>query len=510
MNRSITKFLVTCAFLTGLALTSVQAAEDFYIAQTGTTTASNSASAPSALTFFNTASNWSSPTKVTGKIGPGDKVHLVGVLSTTLTVQASGTSTAPITLLFESGAKLSKSYWGVNAAGAITVSGRNYITIDGNNTGLIECTANGDGLANQQQSTGIYATNCNTLEIKNLTIQNIYNHVYNTNNVVSAYTTQCIKASGCSNLLIHDNTLTNAYVAFYAFTESAVALSNIKIYHNTIAACSTDVIVALGSSSSSVDTIDIYNNDITMGSNWFDTPDGNHVDGIHCWTGANGNITNITIRENYIHGDPSTHCTGYIFLEGSIISPAIRNNILVGLTNHPAEAFIDLSCTGGTCTVYNNTIVGLGTSSSGGIGIVFYTSGITANIMNNIMSSLYVAVSNNSGNSVTWNSNYNNYYNIGNIGYVSAFKASLSSWASVTGGDANSTTTNPALSTSDYTLPLTSPVAGVGQNFYSLFQTDKANNGRAPSAKWDLGAYVAGGSATPTPPSNAKVTISAQ
>jgi hypothetical protein len=511
MNRSITKFLATCALLTGLALPTVQAAEDFYIAQTGTTTASNSASAPSAVTFFNTASNWSSPTKVTGKIGPGDKVHLVGVLSTALTVQASGTSTAPITVFFESGAKLSTPYWGVDAAGAIAVSGKNYITIDGNNTGIIECTANGDGLANQRQSTGIYATNCNTLEIKNLTIQNIYTHVYNTNNVVSAYTTQCIKVSGSSNLSIHDNSLNNAYVAFYVFTESAVALSTINVYNNTITACSTDIIAALGSSGSSMDAINIYNNNITMGSNWFDTPDNNHVDGIHCWTSANGNITNMTIRENYIHGDPSTHCTGYIFLEGAIISPAIRNNLLVGLTNHPAEAFIDLSATGGTCTVYNNTIVGLGTSSAGGIGIVFYTSGVTASIINNIMSSLYVAVSNNSGSSVTWNSNYNNYYNVGNIGYVSGFKASLSSWAAVTGGDANSITTDPALNATAFTLPLASPAASVGQNFYTLFQTDKAGNARAaPNAKWDLGAYVAGGAATPTPPSNAKTTISIQ
>lgn len=505
MNHPLNKFFALFAFLSTLAFATSAFAEDLYVAQTAAGSANGTSAANAyAVSFFNNSSNWAAGA---GKISAGDTVRLVGTISTTLTVQGSGSSDSPITIKFEPGAKLSKPAWGTTTAAAIYGSSKNFITVDGANTGIIECTANGDGMANQLQSHGIYITKCANWEIKNLTIRNIYVHIYNTNNTVSAYTTLCIKASGSSNLSIHHNTLNNAYSAIYCLTESAITVTNTNIYNNIISACSTDIIAALGVSGSAMDVVNIYDNDISMGVNWFDTPNNNHVDGIHCWTSNLGDITNLRIFNNYIHGDCGGHCTGYIFLENLMTSPRIYNNLLVATNSKPAEAFIDISTHGGTKYIHNNTVIGLGTSSSGGIGLVMYDgASTTASVKNNLFKNLYVCVADSSSD--VWDTDYNQYYSYGNIGYNGAMKATLSLWQALFGGDLHSILTNPLLN-ADYTIPLGSPSSTAGANLSSFFTTDKAGNARPASGPWSIGCYAAGASANPViiPPSSAITAI---
>src|SRR5579871_365853 len=135
-------------------------AEDFFIAETaGPSGGGASASDPAPVGFFNNAENWDSPAKLRGKIGPGDRVHLVGTITEQLVFQGSGNADARIQLVFEPGANMTSSAW--PETGAISLPRRQtralqYITIDGGPTGTIANTDNGSDLRLHEKSTGIW------------------------------------------------------------------------------------------------------------------------------------------------------------------------------------------------------------------------------------------------------------------------------------------------------------------------------------------------------------------
>jgi hypothetical protein len=156
--RKFAVILFLCGSLWG-AKAHAQAA-NIYIAQTGATSGvcTSSVQTPS---FFNNAANCG-----TGgaQIGSDTVVHLCGTFSSTdhlnplLVFQGGGPAGHPITLLFETGADLTNTYWGLHGASAITTAGASHIVIDGNNVGIIEDTQNGTGLANHAGSSAVYVT----------------------------------------------------------------------------------------------------------------------------------------------------------------------------------------------------------------------------------------------------------------------------------------------------------------------------------------------------------------
>src|SRR5437016_5342506 len=100
-SMRIIVFLARGAFLLSM---SAQA-KDLYVAQTaqGSDTGADAANAHS-LAWLNTAANWGGGTN---QVSPGDIVHLSGTLTSTLSVQGSGTSGNVITFLFGTNAKFS-------------------------------------------------------------------------------------------------------------------------------------------------------------------------------------------------------------------------------------------------------------------------------------------------------------------------------------------------------------------------------------------------------------------
>src|SRR5579872_2267748 len=103
------------------------AAGDIYIAQnaTGANTGADCADAHAA-SWFNSSSNWGSGS---GKIGPGTTVHLCGTFTSQMVGHGSGSSSSPITIHFESGAKISVPYCPTN--GCMNLNGLSWITVDG-------------------------------------------------------------------------------------------------------------------------------------------------------------------------------------------------------------------------------------------------------------------------------------------------------------------------------------------------------------------------------------------
>lgn len=316
----LAKLSMIAVTLLGLtACRSVMQASDIYIAQNATgANNGQDCSDAYATSFFNNSGNWGSG----APIGPGTTVHLCGTFTGTagqqlLRAQGSGSAGNPVTIRFEPGAVLSAPYW--SSAGAIVVSGRSYITVDGGSGGTIQDTANGTGLGYHQSSVGIQALPCNNCEFKNLTIQNLYVHAI------------CEGSSGCdqsvdqtqvnaiqfqgSNLLIHDNVLHDIGWALY---QNYTNDSNVQIFNNNI--YNMDHGLACAGAAYTVSSEYVYGNHFHDMANW-DTgsSDRYHHDGIHCYNGSGGKIQNLYVYNNLFDGNEGNCCvTAWMFLESPL------------------------------------------------------------------------------------------------------------------------------------------------------------------------------------------------
>jgi acetyltransferase-like isoleucine patch superfamily enzyme len=108
----------------------------------------------------------------------GNTINLCGTITVPagggVVVNGSGTSSAPITIYWQPNAILQAPYF----SNGIYLDGRTYITINGGTNGILQNTANGSGLANHIEDTGIYFADkgANNITVENLTIANIYVH----------------------------------------------------------------------------------------------------------------------------------------------------------------------------------------------------------------------------------------------------------------------------------------------------------------------------------------------
>lgn len=495
-------------------------ATNIYIAQ-NSAGAANGADCADALpvAFFNASANWGNGSN---QIGPGTTVHLCATFTASggasgyLTFQASGTSGSPITLHFETDAVLTAPYWGTS--GAINGNDQSYIVIDGGTNGTVQATANGTGLANQQDGAGIYFPNVSNSEIKNLTVSNIYVHAASPDDRLGQ-STFGIEWLGGSNVKIDNNIVHDMkWGVFFAYTTS----SNILIYSNTIHNVDHGIVdgdestgdIQSGSNCSN----GIYGNTIYNFSNWDDAEDDNHHDGIHTWANnAPGSHYYVCVYSNYIYGAwGATDNTG-IAMESDEISSAIFNNLIVPSSGTCASGAIGLftgSGSGGSgALIVNNTVVNLEGNSGPcvvGIGVQESTSVTLEN--NIVIQAGTYAYAPTSGTFSTVD--YNSY---GTPAGSSPFYGSLcfavtfSVWQSGCSFDLHGQNVSIAL-TGTYTPSAGSAVIGAAKNLTSLgitaLNTDKTGVARPSSGAWDAGAYQSQLlSSQPNPPTGLVATL---
>ena len=427
-------------------------AEHIFVAQEplGAATGADAADAYGVV-FFNRAANWHSPAKIAGRIGQGDTVNLVGTLSTSLIIQGNGTPNAPITILFEEGAKLSASAWDTGPRSAMFADSKSCITIDGNGTGIVECIANGDGLAHRRPACAIDLVGSPTTRnwmIKNLIVRNLYVHLFGSDSAprlcrgISCMDISNVEISGCS--------VDNACTGISLSTENVRLVCDLKVHDNIISACSTGVMVALGADGTSIENVSLRHNTVTMGRNWYDPADRNHLDGFHVFgrPATDDAIVHLDVSSNRINGDPSGHCTAGIYLEYEVISPTVCNNSLADETNHPSAGYVDIKRISGRRAQSNplishNTIIGVSSKNSGGNAIYLDTTpNDRVRINGNIFSACYAGIYDPNGVDQL-ESDYNDFHNLGLIGVRGTTCTSLTRWQMVTGGDAHSSTRDP-------------------------------------------------------------------
>jgi hypothetical protein len=395
--------------------------------------------------------------------------HLVGTITSSITINGSGSSSSPVTLLFEPGANMTADHW--NKA-AITVGG-SFVVIDGGQNGLI--TATGQNTTSGVSSHGIAVSQQNNLEVKNLKITNMYKKTTVADTANSAGT--AVSLSYGSNFHVHDCVLASAGAGIFYTYSITPASSNIELDHNTISDVNWGIGSGSGGANAVIDNFKIHDNDISMpGTIWDDPPNNNHHNGMYIWAAQPGSkVTNLRIYNNYVHGDAGAHSTAFIYVsanESGSVSVGmegvlIYNNLCVATTGGASNGCIFPSCN--QPYVYNNTIV-CTNSSQGGLGIRQYTGnipGTTATIRNNIIWNWMTTI-----------------YTVGGAATLVI--------------DHNLENVDPKfVGANDFDLTSGSPAVGKGVDLSSSFTTDI--EGVTRKSPWDIGAYAYNGGAAPTP-----------
>jgi hypothetical protein len=463
---------------------------NIYIAQTVAGSANGSSCANAyAISFFNTASNWGTDA---GKIGPGITVHLCGIITSLMTFQGSGSSGSPVTVLFESGAKMSAPTWGGNNSAIFASGTHTYLVVDGGTNGIIEATDNGSSpiYGYQDDISAVDLQICNNCIIRNLMVRNMF--VKTSNDSQGAGGGIFIKGS---NSKIYNNTIYECMMGIgYNYMAGSTTLNG-EIYGNTIYNMNHAIAVGDTGSGAIFSGLLIHDNVIHDAAKWDDLINNNfHHNGIIVFITNNDSVVSgLKIYNNYIYGDFGKRETGHIFLDGEGNGSAggfngalIFNNLLVDNSseNGPSNGLITLKLNGSSPAVgvYNNVMyftTEVGSRDVRNTG----SSGAVLTLKNNVTVHGY-GVYNDSNNTII--SDYNNWYAL--------------SGTDVTDGS-HSKTTNPNLDASFKPQSSSVVLIGIGINMTSLgiaaLNFDKAGVARPASGAWDIGAYQYTGGGTP-------------
>jgi len=475
------------------------------------------------VSFFNNSGNWGSNA---GQIGPGTTVHLCGTFNAPagansyLRFQGSGTSGNPITLLFESGAIVQAPYFSANNGG-IDVNGQSWIVVDGGTNGILQNTAEGTGLA-YQQDTSLIKGMGNNFTVKNLSMLNVYVHKIGDNGGGGPQGWAFAVWGQSSNLTIGpNNTFTQCNVcAFYAFQGGE---QNLIITGNHFSLANQAIELGPANSGTKVMTnIRVDHNTYVASRNWDNAANYYHHNFFHPFTNTAGSaiLGSLLVYDNTSTGDMGLHSTSMIFIEnnnggsgGTMGSWYIFNNTF-NKTNTDAlggSGIVAVMPPNGF--FLNNTVV-----NAGGTGDYAWSSfnaygGATGwTVQNNIFYGGAYQLTIQAP--ATVNANKNLYY--GSVGgspwvYHSTFTGSFSTWKSACSCDSGSSISNPLLN-SDMTIGAGSAASTLGANLSGMNITaldfDKVGTAR-PSGSWSSGAIQLGSTSAqaPTPPTGLAATV---
>lgn len=499
-----------------------------YIAQTaGTFTGGTACNGQTAVTpaTFNRIGN-----------DPGDVDYICGTITgepgaQLLAPRGDGSAGNPVTIKFDTGAILQAPFFAPSpnggCGGAICLYKLSYYTVDGQNTGVIQNTANGSGLAFQEHSEGIEGFNCNHCTVENLTIANIYVHSSQSDRAIDDTAVRCISISG-SNWLIRNNTMHDA--GWCLFNNFHNGDADVEIAGNTIYNVNHAWMLASQVRGGSSGPFLFHDNKVYGYANW-DTgsADTYHHDGIHCFTSNTGGVpahfTTIAIYNNFFGGPmgQTRNITSHIFLEsaggGTPCSDAsspilIFNNIFTG-DSGANDGYLSLYTTG-IYSVYNNTFATTDPlSDASSVAVSSYDAGPGVNITfeNNALTGFNQFFYAQKGAALTLD--YNHYADGGSLVCRGKFIAtkSFASWQSCVRGELHSAY-DPSLGLSSTYQPETgSPLINAGTNLTSLCAGylaplcfDHAGHPRPVTGPWTVGAYATSG-AGPQAPTDLRSTI---
>jgi hypothetical protein len=401
------------------------------------------------------------------------------------------------------------------------MNGRSFIVIDGGTNGLIKNTANGTGRGNAQDSRAIYASNCTSCTVKNLTVADLYVRTSVSDLAVHQNAVNCVYWVNSNNMTITHITCHDAGWAF-AGTGSNFTLSYSNIYN-------IDHGLAFGAGGTT-SGFSIHDNHIHDYVKWDSTTNAYHHDGLHIW-GENGGIaTNGSIYNNLFDGDSGVNITAHIYLQDSIRNVAVYNNVFLVPANRTMQVIWFNGVTqigvlpGGPATgnsAYNNFI------RAGGH---LRGSSILANAQNNFTAINNILLGGNSDISIQGGGSFssaginNNIYQdlLTDAGSLNSFTYqghsyhTLASWQAVCHCDSrsklaplskiNASSLGQLLSGS-VGISAAANLLNISSGSLGALSKDKIGAVRQLSGNWDAGAYKFGSTPLPSSPAGLSATI---
>ena len=477
-----------------------------------------------AITYFNTSGNWSgSPTGT--QIGPGTTVHLCGAITSELSFSGGGSSGSVITIVFETGASIQITP-GCDGNGCVNLGAYSYILIDGGAnrpcgwnvaTNVSEGSCNGQienmlygssdgvcpgGTCTTQATTGnlIQGTGGSNIEIRNLQVGPSYIHTSTGNSGNDTGGTQGIALTNGSNWNIHDNKLHDAsWHEVLAYTGGGAygtwAITNNEMYNNS------HMVAVAGADSSALNGMTMTGNYTHDMGNWDTSGDAWHANAIHTYGDTTSTLTNQTIANNIMGGNPGADMTSQIFSEsqktGSVSNISVYNNLLyaVGGLQGGERLFLFTQCDS-NCLLVNNTLYG--NSSVNGT-CLYFTGTYHWTVENNAVGGCNLQAYTSGALGGTYN--YNAYFRgnaLLNIFDCNGTQTNTwSDWQACSSEGSNSlhnlnNSTGLGLDAA-YVPKSGSPLPGAGTNLAGLgitaLDSDLAGNPRPNSGAWDIGAY---------------------
>lgn len=512
-------FAVVLAALIGsgaLTVTAHAQASDVYITPDGggNGICTNNTHPPS---WFNNSSNWGSGSV---QIGPGTIVHLCGTFNggsnAMFKAQGSGAPGRPITILFEANTNLTSPAWpgdrGLGDGGAIDISTRSYVVVDGGTNGIIQNTQNGTNLSlHQAKSVGVYAGDSNAApctpgcRVTNLTVANLYVHVAGSDTSVDQTNTNAVKfPNGATGLRVDHCTFHDMGWAINGWG------NNIEIDHNNI--YNIDHGTASGAGANTTGE-SFHDNHIHDFANWDTNSNSYHHDGIHIWNSDPYINSNVMIYNNRFDGDSGVNITGFLYTENKVANIAIFNNVFVVQSGRRMGGMIwmgnyyDISP-----KILNNTFMGQGDSAC-----IRLENNTGVTWQNNLITGCNTFLSYVQGTQAQGDFNVYEAKNPGGGNYsfnLNSFQTdSLSAWQGSAGQDGHSHYYAALSVGTDGILTASSPAIGAGTNLTNLgiaaLNSDASGKPRPSSGAWDAGAHSSGTAVAtvPTPPTNLKATV---
>jgi len=462
----------------------------------------------------------------------GAQIYFCGAITTAVTERGSGASGNPITITFDTGARVSLPYCNSQC---FSTGSNNYITINGGTpcgpgtscttteaanptgypsgiTGIIEATDSGSSLDHQPSSGQLLIGSGTNIIIENLILRNEYVRTVSSDDVPNNTLSDAV-AWYNSYLSVHDSTIHDVCTGLM---NMASPVSYISFYDNNV--WNANWGYGHGSGGTGLqEYIYIYNNHFGSPLNW-DDPVNNPYHHNRIMMYQNGTPSSsdayeyVYIYNNLMDGNMGCCSTSDVFFDvGPFINTYLFNNITtnVGQAYHVDNDYFTLG--GGTLDtiwLYNNTSLGAGGSTETGGCIGFM--GTTITLQNNIAADCNTLIPASESTTLTAS---NNLYGAGGAGgggggwiwqWNSTNCTTLSCWQSATSTDTTGTAYYASFSSlkvnSDGTLQAGSPAISGGANLYGVCSGqpnpglgalcyDMAGNARPSSGAWDLGAY---------------------
>jgi hypothetical protein len=371
--------------------------------------------------------------------------------------------------------------------GAVFVNEKDYIVIDGGENGVIESTDTGsEGYFTYHDITGnfgVYIRRCSHIEVKNLTIQNLYQA---RNNEVPAHTdARAINVDYSDLVSIHGNRITYVGIGVYVAMQEN---TGIDVFDNEISQIGVGLFSG-GYTHHEGPNLEAHHNRI------YDTTPWAYNDGIKFFAipDTTDPYWGIKVYNNIIGPKlsyPGHPATAWILADqGWIMEPEVYNNLLIGDSNdNAANGYITVGgnghLTGLTLAqnsrIYNNTIVSayagsdiavlIGKRSTGNIlynNVFAFTGNVTAVYLNDAYTELA-------------DCDYNSYYSEGSVTYPGQTDPAF---------DTHSLFGDPLLG-DDHRPTSASPIIDTGKALDSSYaSSDLDDVARPQGTGWDIGAY---------------------